>query len=450
MKKMFLFGFLIVSTFFCQTAQATNGDQVIGIGSYGSGMAGAVTAAPGDSTTAITNPAGLTKVGGRTDFNFELFEPVRTVDFTATGGGTSSGGSTMYMLPDFSINTQLGDDGTWFLGGGVFLASGMGVDQDVIGTMPFLHPMGLDNQFDGQIFSQYQMWKIAPALAKKFDKLSVGAALNFDYQQLALRQTFSNATAIPANSFGPGSPAFGPGQYRIGVDLATPTGALGYGWELGLLYDVSEMLSIGATYVSQQNFGDLNYRLAAGSVNYQVGNTLYTNQNGVYSLSGMNFPAQYSVGAAVRPLEGLTIAADFKVINYSSTMKTLNINGAFNTNTGGTPGTASSMPLSVGWNDVTVWAVAVQYQPWESSVVRAGYNRGTTPFGDGATTSNNWAFPAITQSHYTLGYTQYIGKNWQTTLAYVNAPTVNQTGAYGDRISLGGSSYTLGLSYLYK
>ncbi len=450
MKRMFIFGFLVISTIFCQTASATNGDQVIAVGAYGEGMAGAVTAAPGDSTTAITNPAGLTKVGSRTDFSFELFEPRRTIDFTATGGGASSGGSPMYMLPDISINTQIGDDGTLFLGGGLFLVSGMGVDYDVIGTLPFLQGAGLNNQFNGQIFSQYQMWKIAPAIAKKFDKLSVGAALNIDYQQLSLRQMFSNATAIPANSFGPGSPAFAPGQYKIGVDLATPTGSMGYGWEVGLLYDFSEMVSVGATYISQQNFGDLPYRLGAGSINYQVGNTVYTNQDGLYTLSGMNFPAQYAVGAAVRPLEGLTVAADYKMIYFSNTMKTLNINGAFNTNTAGVAGAASSMPLNVGWSDVSVVALAVQYQVGDSSVVRAGYNHCNSPFGDGATTSNNWAFPAISQSHYTLGYTQSFGKNWQTTLAYVNAPPVYQTGAYGDRISLGGSSYSAGFSYLYK
>ena len=43
----------------CDQAVATNGYQLIGIGQYQMGMAGAVVAAPGDPMTAITNPAGF-------------------------------------------------------------------------------------------------------------------------------------------------------------------------------------------------------------------------------------------------------------------------------------------------------------------------------------------------------------------------------------------------------
>jgi len=65
---------------------ATNGYQLIGIGAYQKSLGGAVTAKPGSAMTAITNPAGMARIGKRADFSMEMFMPERFVDFTALGG----------------------------------------------------------------------------------------------------------------------------------------------------------------------------------------------------------------------------------------------------------------------------------------------------------------------------------------------------------------------------
>ena len=64
-------------------AGATNGYQLIGVGSNQVGMGGAVTAVPQDAMTAISNPAGIAHIGQRADFNMEAFLPTRSVDFTS-------------------------------------------------------------------------------------------------------------------------------------------------------------------------------------------------------------------------------------------------------------------------------------------------------------------------------------------------------------------------------
>ncbi|MFP4559930.1 MAG: hypothetical protein ACLFQ3_01285, partial [Thiohalorhabdus sp.] len=51
------------------TAHATNGYQLIGVGSYQKSVGGAVTAAPKSAMTAITNPAGMAAIGKRADFS---------------------------------------------------------------------------------------------------------------------------------------------------------------------------------------------------------------------------------------------------------------------------------------------------------------------------------------------------------------------------------------------
>ena len=50
------------------SALATNGYQLIGVGSYQKSLGGAVTANPGSAMTAITNPAGMIRIGRRSDF----------------------------------------------------------------------------------------------------------------------------------------------------------------------------------------------------------------------------------------------------------------------------------------------------------------------------------------------------------------------------------------------
>jgi len=45
------------------TAYATNGYQLIGIGAYQKSLGGGVTAKPGSAMSAISNPAGMARVG---------------------------------------------------------------------------------------------------------------------------------------------------------------------------------------------------------------------------------------------------------------------------------------------------------------------------------------------------------------------------------------------------
>ena len=65
--RLALLAVLAVPTF----AFATNGYQLIGVGSYQKSLGGAVTANPGSAMTAITNPAGMIRIGKRADFSME-------------------------------------------------------------------------------------------------------------------------------------------------------------------------------------------------------------------------------------------------------------------------------------------------------------------------------------------------------------------------------------------
>ncbi len=405
MKKLtVIMAFLVASFGAANQAQATNGHQMMGLGAYGKSMGGAVTAAPEDTTTAITNPAGMALIGDRADFNFDLFMPTRSSDFTGAGGEADEGGSPLYLAPAVGWTGEIGND--LYFGGGMFLTSGMGVDYNTINSVPINAAFGDFTPWKANLYSQYQFWKLAPTLAKKFsDKLYVGASINIDYQQMAFKQKFSDPNS--AN--------------YIGADLSRAVGAMGFGATIGAIFKVNDVIQIGATYISEQSFADMEYRLSAGDIVFPDGTgKLYTNSDGTYSM-GMNFPQQLSFGIAVTPNEKFKITADIKWINFSATHDQIDLSGDFtmvDMVTGAPVDTAGSMPLNFGWSDVMVYAVGVEYKVSSMTTLRAGYNHGDSPIGE-EDVFNNIVFPAIVEDHLGLGVDLALGSRWGVGLAYM-------------------------------
>jgi long-chain fatty acid transport protein len=335
-----------------------------------------------------------------------------------------------------------GIDGTdWAVGGGVFLTSGMGVDYSTINSVPFGAQGGNFTPWKANLYSQYQLWKVAPAVAKKInDNLSVGAALNMDYQQMALKMKFSDPT----------SPNY------MGVDLSRAAGAMGFGFSLGAIYKVNDMFQFGATYTSEQSFSDIEYRLSQGDVAFPNGmGQAIVSGNDTYKLK-MNFPQQVALGVAIKPMENLKITADYKWINFKSTQEKINLTGNYalvSQTTGAVVGSTTALPIAMGWDDVSVIAVGVEYKVAEGATVRAGYNHGNSPI-KAEDVFNNLALPAIAEDHIGLGADFRLGSNWELDLAYLRALKKEVTGSgdlmggtSGAKIALEGSSLTLGVAY---
>jgi long-chain fatty acid transport protein len=299
-------------------AQATNGYQLIGVGAYQKSLGGAVTANPGSAMTAISNPAGMARIGRRADFSMEAFMPERHVDFTATGGEESKSSMDMYGVPAIGWTAPVGDrDDLWF-GGGMYGTSGMGVDY----ASTFMVPAGAmgpnpDMYWDG--YSNIMLWQMAPTVAWDVDeRLTVGASLNINYQSVAFKQRVMGDTT-----------ADGQGDLLVqNFDLSRASSAFGFGVSLGVLFDVNDRLTVGAAYKSKQVFSDLEYNLAQGDIGeLNMGTGEYEGAPaGVYRL-GLDFPQQLAVGLAFRATPQVTVSADLKWINWSDTMDTLSVNG---------------------------------------------------------------------------------------------------------------------------
>ena len=224
--------FLLISP----SAFATNGYQLIGIGSYQKSLGGAVTALPGSNMTAVTNPAGMMRIGHRADFSMEAFMPERSTDFTAIGGNKVESSSEIYGIPAIGWNGAVGNRGDMVFGGGMYGTSGMGVDYGSTLMQPGVY---------WDAYSSIAFWQMAPALAwQAGERLSLGASVNIDFQEVSFQQRMMDGAGNVLNNF----------------DLSRGASAFGFGLSVGMLYDFNERITFGASYKSKQFFSDLEYQ----------------------------------------------------------------------------------------------------------------------------------------------------------------------------------------------
>jgi long-chain fatty acid transport protein len=304
----------------------------------------------------LTNPAGLTNLGiqeVRADLGFGFLNPPRKAN------GFESD-SELYLMPGgaiaFNVNDRL------YVGMGMAGLSGMGVDFEDISPMPGTQAVVTTKQF----------YKIAPGFGYRVsDRLSLGAALNFDYQSLAL--------STPAM---PGRPALSLPQNQV----------FGWGLTAGLTYRLTDRWQLGAAWVSEQEMSDFEWNTQTGRFEMQ-----------------MNAPETLTVGLAFQPNPGLLIELDVKRIYFSDVLDRVELKGP--------SGTAT---LNFGWDDQTVYALGIQKAVGTRTTVRAGLNYGESPIGP-ADVVNNIGSLAVVEKHVSLGATRQLGQKVYGSLSYMHA-----------------------------
>ncbi|MDH5570743.1 MAG: outer membrane protein transport protein [Gammaproteobacteria bacterium] len=415
------------------SVNATNGYQLIGIGSYQNSLGGAVTAKPGSAMTAITNPAGMSRIGKRADYSMEMFMPDRFVDFTRMGGESSDSAAKQYGVPAIGWTAPVVDaDSDLYFGGGIYGTSGLGADYPQTqysaagGGYPAMY-------FEG--YSAIQFWQMAPTLAWNVDNsLSLGASLNIDYQSVAMKQSF---TADTVGDTIPDTP-------MVNFDLSRAAQAFGFGITLGVLYDVNEQVTVGASYKSKQSFGDLEYQLSRGDIMDNMGTMTMTGcaanicPAGTYVLN-LDFPAMLSMGIAYSPVKALTLSMDIKQIKWSDTLSSMNLTGP--------NGIRISLPA--GWDDQTIIALGVEYAVNQRLNIRMGYNQADAPIDD-SDTDANYILPATVESHIAFGADYRLSPYWDLGFHVSRASEkVLNSPSTGAKIGLEISTFGINLGYRF-
>jgi long-chain fatty acid transport protein len=400
MKKSQILGIAVGATLamgLSASAFATDGYQLIGIGQYAVGMAGAVVAAPDDPlSAAISNPAGLALMTPQAAFSAEIFNPTRK---TNLGFGEIGSHSNVYGVPAIGWVAPAFGDGIVF-GGGVYGTSGLGVNYlQNLGSMGY-----------AQAFSSITFMQMAPSIAMKVNHhLAVGATLNIAAEQASFQQTFTEY-------FPTGMPSPYPSVVPVtgGLNLSSPSWAYGVGFTLGALYKVNDMVTLGLTYKSPIWFTPLTWQTGT-----QNGPNNATGAAGQYS-GRLNYPQQVAFGLAIRPIPQWLISVEGQWINWASTMNNYTIYGPWSTASG-------NVSLPMHWKNQWVANIGTQYDLTNWLQVRAGYTYGSNPISNN-TIASNLIFPAIVQNAITFGATQKLGMGWKLTEAYMHEFSNTNTG----------------------
>ncbi len=388
--KMTRIALAVSATIFASSAMATNGTNMTGVGAQSSAMGGTGVAAFYGAENVVVNPAMIGKSTG-TEFSFggTLFTPdVSNNGVDAAGGAwpqefTDSSADT-FVIPTVSLTSRISD--TLTFGIGMYGTSGMGVDYSANKINAAFGDM---QQFQAQ--SNLQIMRFVPTLAYNKDNFGIGFSPVIQYGALDINYTMDGTNPIGSGA----------------------SSDLGMGYSLGGYFDVNEDLTVAASYtsaISMKYDNQLSVASAAfgpdgmGTIPEAFSDTLEQ-------------PAEIKIGAAYT-MGNIMLTADAKQIKWAD----------------------ADGYSDFGWEDQNVFALGAKYQG-NDYWLGAGYNvsddpikeqsatAGTAAGAEGATLNmfNNVFFPAITESHISIGGGYNLTKAVSIDAAIVIAPEVEKT-----------------------
>ncbi|WP_161958670.1 OmpP1/FadL family transporter [Ferruginivarius sediminum] len=408
-------------------AQATNGYFQHGYGTASKALAGAGAALSLDAVAPSVNPAGIAFLGNRVDFGLTAFNPERSVDVEGaptqpanllTPGKVESD-RPWFPIPNGGITYRVDD--RLALGLALYGNGGINTDYPAFGrTCP--NPLG------------------GPAVPGK--GVFCGGEAGVDLTQVFLSPTaayeFLDGWAVgvspilAAQSFeAKGLGAFAP-MSKDPASLSDNGHDMSYGAgvRLGIQGAVTDWLRVGASYRTR------------------VEMSKFDDYDGLFAEDGdFDIPPSWTVGTALRPVEGLWILADFQQIQYDEVAAVSNEFPA------GTQLGAENGP-GFGWETMNVVKLGLQWRASEKLTLRAGYSTTDQPIPDDQLLFNILA-PGVVEDHFTAGFGYRFSESWSVDASALYAPKVDVSGANATdpaqdvEVELSEFSATIGVTYRY-
>ena len=375
-------------------AYAGNGHTLHGVGAVNSSMGGVGVALPIDTLGGLLlNPALATQQdGSHFAFSAENNTGTNAVSSSVqtpvgTFRGTTEDFGDTALIPAFGwVHHTRGSNFAYGIG---FLGlAGFGTDYPQTSTNPILSPQP---RGFGRVYSSYQLLKVPTVLAWKLsDAFSFGVSLN------VARATLEANPAGFANPdcSGPQGPCYFP---SVNGDSAW-----GYGAGVGIHYKLSPSFALGASYNSKTTFQDFVWHTGGanpGLPSYGA-NRKITLQ--------LDLPAQAVVGLGWTPTEKLSVGIDGKWINYEN---------------------AAGFKDVLGFTDIMVGEIGLQYKATDRFAVRAGYNHSEVPI-PAERTFLTVEVPAVFVNHYCVGLGFRATDALTLDLAYYQVPNSSITGPF--------------------
>ena len=386
-------------------AQATDGHFLHGVGPVNQSMGGASTGAIIDPLgTVMWNPAGTIKFKGTEAIvSLEYFIPDRSLSSTvnanafgpsfpaATLSGKTTSETNAAFMPSFAIAYHPEDSDTAYHMGLIAVA-GFGVEFGGSRTAsptanPFLTPQPPRGFGFGKLTSNYQLMRIPLGISHKFsDTFAVGVSV---IPSAAALQVSPAPFATPDDANGDGF-----GTYPDAGDLEW---AYGIGAQVGVLWDVNEQLTVGASFATPTWFSDFTWDSKDETGAHR---DLFFN---------MDLPMFIGAGVGWKIADGTLLAADARWIDYENTdgFKDQGFN-------------ANGSVKGFGWRSIWVIGIGLQQDLGDKFKVRLGYNYTDNPIPSDLMFFNTPA-NAIVQHHVTAGLSYEINEKATLHLGYYHA-----------------------------
>jgi long-chain fatty acid transport protein len=336
------------------------------------------------------NPAGLMALDGHhAAFSMELFKPDRTLTATApTQQGPFTGSqqskSEFVPIPAFGWSSEVIEE-KLVIGFGGLGIGGFGVDYRQNNMHPLLAPKSQGGF--GNVFSNFSLLKVTPAIAfSASEDLWIGLAANIDWASLAV-------DPFPATSPN--------GAYYPSATASATT--FGFGFQAGLIYQLTDAMNLGLAYTSEQKFNDFTWNSTSAD---PTDPAFGTHREFSFKL---NAPAILAGGISLQATDKLFLAADAKRYLYSSTE---GFEASGFTQVGAVAG--------FGWEDINVFALGGQFDATEKLFLRAGYNYSDNPIPE-ENSFFNVSAPAVIQHHLSLGFGAQLVEGVDISAAYYRA-----------------------------
>ncbi len=331
-----------------QLAYATNGDEMMAVGSQSTALGGSGVAHFIGAESTFSNPAMLGKSKG-SEFTggLVLFTPKVSND-GMFGTDTASKASTSY-IPDVSYSSRISDNLTY----GIAMAGIAGMGVDYTGANPATHIKAK---------SAMSILRVVPTIAYNTNEYGLGFSPVFQYGSLML--SYNNGGAVNA--------------------AETAETSTGFGYSLGGYFNATPALTLAASYQSQiaAKYGTQISKAGAGF-------GLMAGGFGTPFGDDLNQPAEMKAGVAYTMADSITLTADYKLIQWGSAAGYKDFN----------------------WKNQTVVAIGAKYAA-NGFWLGVGYNNANNPISEITPTIykdsainffNNMFFPAVVTNSYTLG-----------------------------------------------
>lgn len=344
-------------------AHATEGYFTNGYGIASKAMGGVGYALPLSALSIASNPASAAFLGNQADFDTDLFAPQRSASITGNAYGPDEGFNgnkiKIFAVPEAAVVVQL----PHHLAAGLAIYANGGLDTNY-GSNPYAR-FGASSAATVDL----QQLFISPTLAWAFAPgQSIGVSFNLmdEYFRDGGLGVFSGLSDSPGN-----------------VSHQGEDSALGYGVRVGYLGQITNWLSVGASWQSITYAGGFDkYRgLFAGG-------------------GGFNAPSTWGFGVGLKPLPGLTAGLDFQRIDYRGVHS---VGDLFQPLLSGVPMGAADGP-GFGWKNTNTIKFGVGYDVTPAVTLRAGYSYTTQAIPSSQTFLNILA-PGVVQNQFTAGVT---------------------------------------------